>query len=95
MRLPIQIHSSVKYLHVFSDRCVADSVGCSRDGGLAAVAAAAAVQAGHVDAVQVIMVLSSPVAQRLILAVLLAPANITQHCETTTTTTTRGTPCTI
>lgn len=77
--------------HVLSDRCVADGVGCSRDGGLAAVAAATAVQAGHVDPVQVIMVLPSPVAQRLIFTVLLAPANITRHCKTTT----RGTPCPI
>lgn len=75
-------------LHVLSDGGVADSVGSSRDGGLAAVAAAAAVQAGHVDAVQVVMVLSSSVAQRLHLAVLLAPANATQHCKPTT----RGPP---
>lgn len=79
----------LKYLHVLSDWCVADGVGCSRDGGLAAVAAATAVQAGHVDPVQVIVVLPSPVAQRLVLAVIIAPANITKHCNTTTT---RGTP---
>lgn len=79
----------LKYLHVLSDWCVADGVGCSRDGGLAAVAAATAVQAGHVDPVQVIVVLPSPVAQRLVLAVIIAPANITKHCNTTTT---RGPP---
>lgn len=56
-------------------------MGGSWDGGLAAVAAATAVQAGHVDAVQVIMVLSSPVAQRLILTVLVAPTDITQHLK--------------
>lgn len=92
VQFSIQIHSSVKYLHVLSDRCVADGVGRSGDGGLAAVAAATAVQAGHVDPVQVILVLPSPVAQRLILAVLVTPANIIQHCKTTTT---RGTPCPI
>ena len=69
----------MKYLHVLSDRCVADGVGCSRDGGLTAVAAATAVQAGHVDPIQVIVVLSSPVAQRFILTVLIAPANVTQQ----------------
>lgn len=79
MWLSIQIHCSLKYLHVLSDRCIADGVGCSRDGGLAAVAAATAVKAGHVDPVQVIMVLPSPVAQRLILTVLVAPA---KHCTT-------------
>lgn len=49
-------------------------MGRGRDGGLAAVAAATAVQAGHVDPVQVVVVLPSSVAQRLVLAVLLGPA---------------------
>lgn len=65
-------------LHVFRDRCVADGVGCSRDGGLAAVTAATAVQAGHVDPVEIIMVLPPSVAQGLILAVFIAPAHETK-----------------
>lgn len=77
-------------LHVFSDRCVADGVGCSRDGRFAAVTAATAVQAGHVDPVEVIMVLPSSMAQGLVLAVFITPANTTKQCEITTT---RGTPC--
>lgn len=72
----------VTYLHVLCDWCITDSVGSSRNGGLAAVAATAAVQAGHVDPVQVVMVLPPPVAHRLILAVLATPADITQICET-------------
>lgn len=72
----------VTYLHVLCDRCITNGVGSSRDGRLAAVAAAAAVQAGHVDPVQVVMVLPPAVAQRLILAVLATPANVTQNCET-------------
>lgn len=66
-------------LHVFCHRCVADGVGGSRDGRLTAVAAATAVQTGHVDPVQVIRVLPSPVAQRLVLTVVLAPAKIQHH----------------
>lgn len=58
-------------------------MGGSRDGGLAAVAAAAAVQAGHVDPVQVVVVLPPPVAQRLVLAVLVTPAKAAITCETT------------
>lgn len=91
VQLSIQIHSSVKHLHVLGDRRVANCVGCSRDGGLAAVAAATAVQAGHVDPVQVVVVLPPAVAQRLILTVLIVPASVTQHNQTTT----RGTPCPI
>lgn len=56
-------------------------MGSSRDGGLAAVAAAAAVQAGHVDPVQVVVVLPPPVAQGLVLAVLVTPAKATSGCE--------------
>lgn len=62
-------------LHVLCDRCVADSVGCGGDGRLAAVAAATAVEAGHVDPVQAVVVLPSSVAQRLVFAVFIAPAN--------------------
>lgn len=77
-------------LHVFSHRCVADCVGCGRDGRLTAITASTAVQTGHVDPVQVIVVLPSSVAQRLILTVfILTPANTTKRCDTTTT---RGTP---
>lgn len=72
----------VTHLHVLCDWCITDGVGSSRDGGLAAVAATAAVQAGHVDPVQVVVVLPPPVAQRLIFAVLATPANVTQNCET-------------
>lgn len=78
--------------HVLGDRCVADGVGRGGDGGLAAVAAAAAVQAGHVHAVQVVVVLPPAVAQGLVLAVVVASADITQHCKNTTT---RGTPSSI
>lgn len=61
--------------HVLCDRGVADCVGCSRNGGLAAVAAAAAVQTGHVDPVQIFMVLSSSGAQGLILTLLVTAEN--------------------
>lgn len=64
-------------LHVLCDRCVADGVGCSGDAGLAAIAAATAVQAGHVDPVEVIVVLPASVAQQLVLTVLLASAKPT------------------
>lgn len=79
------------HLHVLCDRCVADGVGSSRDGGLAAVAAAAAVQAGHVDPVQVVVVLPAPVAQRLVLAVLPTPAE-DQRRAVRPTSTSRGSP---
>lgn len=62
--------------HVLCDGCVADGVGGGLDGRLAAEAAAAAVQAGHVHAVQVVVVLPPSVAQRLVLAVVVAPANV-------------------
>lgn len=78
--------------HVLCDRCIADGVGRGGDGGLAAVAAAAAVQAGHVHAVQVVVVLPPAVAQGLVLAVVVASADITQHYKNTTT---RGTPSSI
>lgn len=62
------------YSHVLRDGGVANGVCCSRDAGLAAVAAATAVQAGHVDAVQVVMVLqSASVGHGLLLAVRLVP----------------------
>lgn len=78
------------YLHVLCDRGIADGVGSRRDGGLAAVAAAAAVQAGHVNPVQVVVVLPPAVAQRLILAVLAAPARHTKTVKTTSAS--RGSP---
>lgn len=60
--------------HVLRDGGVANGVCCSRDAGLAAVAAATAVQAGHVDAVQVVVVLqSASVGHGLLLAVRLVP----------------------
>lgn len=80
-------------LHVLSDRCVADSVGGSRDGCFAAITAPTAVQTGHVDPVEVIMVLPSSVAQGLVLTVFIIPARSTKESETTTTT--RGTLCPI
>lgn len=74
-----------KLLHVLCDRRVADCVGRGGDGGLAAVAAAAAVQAGHVDSVQVVVVWPPSVAQRVFLAVVVAaPANGKQLCEAAT-----------
>lgn len=69
---PLNFTSNI--LHVLCDGCVADGVGCSRDGGLATIAATTAVQARHVNPVQIIMVLPPSMAQRLVLTVLLAPA---------------------
>lgn len=46
---------SMPHSHILGDRGVADSVCCGRDAGLAAIAAAAAVQAGHVDAVEAVV----------------------------------------
>lgn len=74
--------SQVPDSHVLGDRCVADGVGGGRDGRLAAVAAAAAVQAGHVHAVQVVVVLPPSVAQRLVLAVFVAPADVNNDAVT-------------
>ena len=61
-RSGVQSHS-----HVLGDRCVADGVRGRGDAGLAAVAAATAVQAGHVHAVQVLVVLPAAVAQGVVL----------------------------
>lgn len=80
------------HLHVLGDWGVADCVGCGWDGGLTAVAAAAAVQAGHVDPVQVVVVLSSSVAQGLVLAVLVGPDRKKKNKPKVVRTTTRGTP---
>lgn len=81
--LPFLQLTHVADSHVLSDRCVADGVGGGRNGRLAAVAAAAAVQAGHVHAVQVVVVLPPSVAQRLVLAVFVTPADgnnaVTKH----------------
>lgn len=58
--------------HVLSDWCVADSVCRSGETSLAAVGAAAtAVQAGHVHAVQVIVRCSRPECGRSLIAILL------------------------
>lgn len=46
--------------HVFGDRGVADGVSRGRDAGLAAVAAPAAVQTGHVHAVEAVVRLPGP-----------------------------------
>lgn len=51
------------------------------DGRLAAVAAATAVQAGHVDAVQVVLVLPTAAAQWVAVTVIVQPAKKWKHCK--------------
>lgn len=61
--------------HVFSDGGIADSVGRGGQASLATVAGAAAVEAGHVNAVQVI-VHAAPRGARLVLSVFLIRPSI-------------------
>ncbi len=74
------IHVCVFNSHVLRNRSVADSV-CSscRDAGLAAVAAAAAVETGHVHLVQVIMILSASRSHGHLLTVLIRPVCTNTH----------------
>lgn len=65
--------------HVLSNGSVADGVRSCRDAGLAAVAAAAAVEAGHVDSVQVIMILPASRSHGLLLTVLIRPVHTNRH----------------
>ncbi len=71
---------SVFNSHVLRNRSVANSV-CSscRDAGLAAVAAAAAVETGHVHPVQVIMILSASRSHGHLLTVLIRPVCTNTH----------------
>ena len=74
--------SASAHSHVLGDGRVADGVRGGGDAGLAAVAAAAAVQAGHVHAVQVLVVLPAAVAQGVVLlAVVLVLAPGEQKTE--------------
>lgn len=59
--------------HVLGNGSVADGVRSCRDAGLAAIAAAAAVEAGHVHTVQVIVILSASRSHGLLLTVLIRP----------------------
>ena len=65
---------STTHSHVLGDRGVADSVCRGRDAGLAAIAAAAAVQAGHVDAVEAVVCLPRPWGGLLLPILIRAPA---------------------
>ncbi len=74
-------HTGVRVFnpHELSNRSVADSVCSCRDAGLAAVAAAAAVETGHVHPVQVIMILSASRSHRLLFTVLIRPVCTNTH----------------
>lgn len=63
--------------HVFSDRGIADSVGCRGQASFATVAGATAVETGHVNAVQVI-VHATPWGARFILSIFLIRPSIGQ-----------------
>lgn len=65
--------------HVLCNGSVADGMRSCRDAGLAAVAAAAAVEAGHVHTVQVIVILSASRGHGLLLTVLIRPVRTNTH----------------
>ena len=65
--------------HVLGNRSIADGVCCCRDASLTAIAAATAVQAGHVHPVQVIMVLPSSGSPRVFLTILIRPVHTQTH----------------